>query len=92
MADDALDVSKLNVNPGGKQLVMHDTVWAGKPQKMTFALGVPKGMKQVLKERGINADTLVGDQMREILKNHDDFKNEKPPSCSVCNRPSGISL
>ena len=78
MAADALDASKMNVNPGGKQPKMHDTVWAGKPQKMSFNLGVPKGMKQVLKERGINADVPNGTQMREILKNHDDFKNEKP--------------
>ena len=78
MAADALDASKMNVNPGGKQPKMHETVWAGKPQKMSFNLGVPKGMKQVLKERGFNADVLNGTQMREILKNHDDFRNEKP--------------
>ena len=35
-------------------------------------------MKVVLQERGINTDHLKGDQMREILRNHDDFKNEKP--------------
>ena len=35
-------------------------------------------MKQVLKERGINTDVLDGTQMREIIKNHDDFKNKKP--------------
>ena len=78
MAADALDVSKMNIKPGGKQAKLRDTVWAGKPQKMSFNLGVPKGIKQVLKERGINVDGLNGDQMREILKNHDDFKNEKP--------------
>ena len=78
MAHDALDVAKMNVKPGGKQAVMRDTMWAGKPQKMTFALGVPKGMKQVLEERGINTITLKADQMRQILAAHDDFKNEKP--------------
>ena len=30
MADDALDVSKMNVKPGGKQRVMRDTTWNGK--------------------------------------------------------------
>ena len=78
MADDALDASKMNVKPGGKQPKMRDTMWAGKVQKMTFSIGVPKGMKKVLEERGINTDTLNGDQMRVILSNHDDFKNEKP--------------
>ena len=28
MADDALDASRMNVNPGGKQPLMRDTVWA----------------------------------------------------------------
>ena len=66
MAADALDVAKMNVNPGGKQSKMRDTVWAGKPQKLCFNLGVPKGMKQVLKERGINTDSLNAEKMRDI--------------------------
>ena len=78
MADDALDAGKMNVNPGGKQPVMRDTVWAGKQQKMTFTLGIPKGLRRVLEERGINTSSLTGPQMKKILSNHDDFKNEKP--------------
>ena len=78
MALDALDASKMNVNPGGKQPAMHDTVWAGKPQKMCFNLGIPKGMKQILKERGIDTDRLTAPAMRDILRSHEDFKNEKP--------------
>ena len=34
MPEDALDVHKMNVNPGEKQRVMRDGWWAGKPQKM----------------------------------------------------------
>lgn len=49
---------------------MHDT--------MCFNLGIPKGMKQILKERGINADSLNISEMRDILQQHEDFKNEKP--------------
>ena len=45
MADDSLDVNHMNVNPGGKQRVMRDGWWGGKPQKMTDAHGVPKGLK-----------------------------------------------
>ena len=41
---------------------------------MVFNIG---GMKVVLRQRGINTDHLKGDQMREILRNHD-FKNETP--------------
>lgn len=76
MADDALDVNARNIKPGGKQAIMRDTVWAGRPQRMVFESGVAKGMKAVLEERGINTAQLVGDQI--ILQNHDDFRNEKP--------------
>ena len=63
---DALDVSKMNVNPGGKQSKIRDTVWTGKPQNLCFNIGVPKGMKQVLKERGINTDSLNAEKMRDF--------------------------
>ena len=92
MAADALDALKMNVNPGGKQSKMTDTVWAGKPQKLWFNLGVPKGMKQVLKERGINTDSLNAEKMREILKQHDDFKNEKPRLITELEKESHIAL
>ena len=42
MPEDALDASK--INPGGKQQVIRDGWWNGKPQKMNYSLGVPKGM------------------------------------------------
>ena len=76
-APDSLEVSRMNVNPGGKQKVMRDTVWAGKVQTMNYALGIPKGMRVILQERGINPQTLNADQMRTILSQHDDFRNEK---------------
>ena len=77
MPDDALDASKMNVNPGGKQRVMRDGWWNGKPQKMNYALGVPKGMRVVLEERGVDTHRMNAEQMREVLKSHPDFKNEK---------------
>ena len=30
MADGALEVGKLNVKPGGKRKIMHDTMWNGR--------------------------------------------------------------
>ena len=54
MPDYALDVSKMNVNPGGAQWVMRDGWWAGNPHKIYYALGVPKGMRVILEERGMN--------------------------------------
>ena len=77
MAEDAVDVSKVNVGPGGKQARLRDTVWAGKLQKMCFNICVPKGMKIILEERGINTDSLHKEDMQMILKNHEDFWNEK---------------
>ena len=38
MAADALDASKMNVNPGGKQLNTHDTVWAGRHRRCHLTL------------------------------------------------------
>ena len=45
---------------------------------MTFAIGIPRGMRKILEEQGINASSLRGQQMRQIWSQHDDFKNEKP--------------
>ena len=77
MPEDALDVHKMNANPGGKQRVMRDGWWVGKPQKMNYSLGVQKGMRAVLEERGINTWNMNADKMREVLGSHPDFKNEK---------------
>ena len=77
MPHDALDVNAMNVKPGGKQRVMRDGFWNGKVQKMNFSLGVPKGLRVVLEERGINTKGLGASEMRGILSQHDDFKNEK---------------
>lgn len=78
MAEDALDVNRMNVKPGGKQSKMHSTIWSGRVQEMCDSSGIPKGMKQILEERGICTDTLKADDMRKILTNHHDFLNEKP--------------
>ncbi len=36
-------INSMNVHPGGKQRVMCDGWWDGKPQAMNFSPGVPKG-------------------------------------------------
>jgi len=53
-AEDALNAKVMNIKPGGAQPCMRDTVWAGKVKKMVFDNGTPKGMRNVLEERGIN--------------------------------------
>lgn len=77
MPSDALDVNRMNVNPGGKQRIMRDGWWGGKPQKMTFALGIAKGLRAVLEERGVSTANMNADEMRQVLGRHPDFKNEK---------------
>lgn len=59
----------MNVRPGGKQPVMHSTVWNGQRQ-IIDRNGVPKGLKQVLQERGINTKKLVKEKMIAILQSH----------------------
>ena len=76
-ASDALNVNNMNVRPGGAQAVMKDTVWAGRIQIMVDDNGIPKGMKKILEERGINTATLKGPYIRIILADHDDFRSEK---------------
>lgn len=76
-AEDALNASRMNVRPGGKQPCMRDTVWAGRVQRMVDDDGVPKGMKAVLEERGVNTEQMRADDMRTVLSFHDDFFNEK---------------
>ena len=77
MPDDALDASKMNVNPGGKQRVMRNGYWNGQPQSMNFALGIPKGMRIVLTERGVDTSRMNADKMREVLSRFPDFANVK---------------
>ena len=44
---------------------------------MVLADGTPKGMKQVLEERGVNVSKMKTDDMREKLQGMHDFKYEK---------------
>ena len=46
-AEDILNADRMNVQPGGKQPVMRDTVHNGQIQLMVLPDGQPKGMKLV---------------------------------------------
>jgi len=76
-AENALNVNRMNVKPGGKQAVLRDTVWNGRLQKMVQPDGTSKGMKLVLQERGINVTKMKADDMRSTLQEMHDFKYEK---------------
>ena len=77
LADDGLNVEKMNVNPGGKQPLMMDTTWNDEIQTMVYPDGVAKGMKAVLEERGVDTDGMKAAEMRTMLKTYEDFKNPK---------------
>jgi len=76
-ADDALNVNRVNVRPGGAQAILHDTVWNGMSQRMVLSGGRPEGMKRVLEERGVNTKGMKAERMREVLGEMSDFKYEK---------------
>ena len=68
MAKDALNVNKMNVNPGGKQAIMRSTFFGLNhifqlivfpSDHLTFS-NQSKGMKQILIERNLWYDDLIG--------------------------------
>ena len=76
-ADDALNVNRMDVKPGGKQPKMHDTIYNGKRFSMVITKegptkGQPKGMKLVLEDRRKRTDGLKADDMalEKAVKNY----------------------
>ena len=69
----------MNANPGGKQPAMRATInpFTGNVQRLVFNIGMPKGLIQVLKERGIDTKKMKLDDMKKELASHTDFKEEK---------------
>lgn len=76
-SDDALIATRMNAKPGGKQPAMRDTTWNGKVQRMVFNLGVPKGLIQILTERGKYRKGMKLKEMRMEIASHKDFAEEK---------------
>lgn len=74
-ADDALQANKILVKDGGPHRV-RDTIWEGKPQSMVNSDGQAKGLRIILRERGINTSTMKADDMRTVLSFHEDFQQE----------------
>lgn len=44
---------------------------------MNYALGVPKGLRAVLQERGVDTSAMNADAMRTALGSHADFKQQR---------------
>ena len=77
--DSALNLRRMNVNPGGKQPKMRTTTnpLTGRLQPLVDDAGIPKGMHQVLRESGVNTEGMKAEDMHKILGSHNDFKFEK---------------
>ena len=73
--DLALQANKILVKDGGARRV-RDTVWGGQPQEMVQDDGSAKGLRTILRERGINTVTMKADDMRTVLSFHEDFATE----------------
>ena len=56
---------------------MYDTIWNGKIQKIVFVDGTPKGLKQILIERGINVTKMKLEEMSMLIATHPDFRDEQ---------------
>ena len=67
----------MNVGPGGKQPKMRATVCGGVVQKLVNECGIPRGMRAVLEERGVDTTGMRVKEMREALKTFTDFKEQK---------------
>ena len=82
MAEDALVASRMNVNPGGSQPCMHDTYFGPNKTPQTMCTvsesgeKVPKGLKNVLSERGHNITGLNKSQLVELMSKEPDFVHE----------------
>ena len=86
ISDDSLNVNRMNAKEGGAQPCMHDTVYKGKTIYMTKIvrkigerMRVPRGMIDVLKQRGCYRPKMkVVDMCQELSKHHDfiDKKNK----------------
>ena len=76
---DALIASRMNVNPGCQQPLMRTSSYMvhGAPQRMTTPDGIPKGLKLVLEERGMETRKMKQEDMIAKLSKFPDIKNER---------------
>lgn len=83
-SEDALNANKMNARPGGKQPLMHDTMWNGRVQSMkknVLVRGqqkwIPRGLIEILNERGCYHHKMKLEDMRKVIASHPNFVNEK---------------
>ena len=72
----ALFAKNILKKDGGERRV-RDTIWCHQVQSMVYPDGTAKGLQTILTERGITVGSILADDLRTILSNHQDFKEEK---------------
>ena len=83
--EDPLNVNRMNAKEGGNQPVMHDTFYNGKAISMSKEVRnssgeivrIPRGMIDILQQRGKYRSGMKVEDMRKELKSHPDFRDEK---------------
>ena len=83
MADDSLDVTKINVKPEGKQTLMRDDHWEGEVQKMIDSKCFAKELREALEKNGIITRSMGADEMRKKFKKFSDL-SLKIHALSIC--------
>lgn len=87
-ATDALNARVMNWGPGNDQPVMRDGHIYDKlrPQPMTTSDGIPKGIRQVLKERDLLRDDLKADCSSNSCQNCKAINNSRAKNRTLINR------
>lgn len=87
---DALDASKMNLNPGGKQPIFRTTIFEEHEQSFIFPLdhleypGMAKGARQIALERNLDIEGMKRQEIIDLLASCDDFKNETSLAEKLC--------
>ncbi len=66
--ENALNVEHMNMKDGGKQPFMRDTTWNGQVQCMVTDEGIQKGLKTVLRERGVDTSGMNASRIKQELQ------------------------
>ncbi len=82
--EDALNINCMNAGPGGSVPCMHDTTYKGKTTYMTkqdrkggCLVRIPRGLRDVLEQRGRYTHKMKLAEMKKELASHLDFVKEK---------------
>ena len=84
-ADDSLNVHRMNAKEGGSQPLMPDTIYNGKHISKTKVVkepsgervSIPRGMIDILQQRGKYRPKMKVDDMRKELSSYPDFVHER---------------